>query len=426
MALSIDNLIQINSEGVQKADYADIVKSLIEEYKQIYGYDIDVDPRTADGRFIYDVATIINSGLNVITQLYNNLNPSVASGSFLDIICSLTNVSRQSATPSYAQVKFHNNSDSEDITILGDSGYLDMIDDSGNEWICDDDATSVIFPRSGDVTLRYRSRDVGKVYTSNLKFEVQGGKNYELTPKITSFTLGSEEESDTDLRYRRSSDSAYGYSVLNGLKGALKKTFKIKDVYIKSYSGSASESANVYVNNAVQTLPAHSVAILIRSDYYNKASKTVIANTIHNYLTPGVSTYGSISYEYITGTGENEKVSWFMINPVHPTIMIKITPFNNFGGQTTANAIASALVEYLNNLPISYNYSLADISNVIQGADPLSMSRPTYAFVSISGLGDFTSDKYVNKGTAFEYGSRKDIDYGVTYSNNNIIITKKE
>ena len=114
--LTIDNFIQLSSNGIDVMDYTDIVKTIFNKYKEIYGAQIELDPRSGDGRFIYAIATIINSGCQVISQLYKNMNPSTATGNFLDILSSITNVHREFATYSQAKLKIMNNTDS-DVTI---------------------------------------------------------------------------------------------------------------------------------------------------------------------------------------------------------------------------------------------------------------------------------------------------------------------
>lgn len=420
----IKDLIKVTPNGIQKLDYADIVQAVFDEYKKIYGADIDLDPRTADARFVYAVSEIINSGCEVIAQLYSNLNPSTATGVFLDILCSLTNVTRRSATASLAKVKMVNNGISV-ITIPGDSTNWNLIDDAGNEWtIYNKTPSDITIKAGGALYLTYESSILGRTATSSFRFEIIDTNTSNISLSIESFSIGKEEESDADLRYRRANDSGYGISVLEGMQGNLRKIIGINDTYVYSYSGDASESPSLYVNNVSTTIPAHSIAVLLRYDSVNQPNKQQVAESIRAYITPGIQTNGDTSYSFYTGLNNSgETIRWYIAKAVNPTIKITINPLSNFAGISTAKSIANALVNYLNNLPISSKYQLSSIVNVIQSADPLYMSRNTYIFSSISGLG-LDGTNYPNRGCYFDYGSRIDTDYEVTYESNVITITK--
>lgn len=421
----IKDLIKVTPNGIQKLDYADIVKVILDEYRKIYGADIDLDPRTADARFVYAVCEIINSGCEVISQLYNNLNPSTATGVFLDILCSLTNVTRRSATASTAKVKMVNNGNA-DVTIQGDSTIWNLIDDAGNEWTILNKTSSDITIKAGaTMFINYQSSVLGRTATSSFTFEVVDAKTSNIALSVESFSVGQEEESDADLRYRRANDSGYGISVLEGMQGALRRILGVTDTYVYSYSGDTSESASLYVNNTSKTIPAHSIAVLLRYDNVNEPNKQQVAEAIRSYITPGIQTNGDTTYNFFTGVNETgEVIRWFVTKPVNPTIKITITPLSNFAGISTARSVAQALTNYLNNLPISSKYQLSSLVNVIQNADPLYMSRSTFVFSSISGLGVDGTNPYPNRGCYFDYGSRIDTDYTVSYDSNVITITK--
>lgn len=421
---NINDLIKVTSNGIQKLDYAEIVQVVLNEYKKIYGADIDLDPRSVDGRFVYAVCEVINSGCEVISQLYSNLNPATATGVFLDILCSLTNVTRRSATASCVKTKLVNNG-SSDITIPANSSAWNMIDDAGNEWTVRNSSSSDLTIKAGDsISLVYEASVLGRTLTSALKFEVLDARTSNISVSIESLSVGRQEENDSDLRYRRANDSGYGISVLEGMQGNLRKVIGVTDTYVFSYSGDPSESSNLYINNVETTIPAHSIAVLLRYDSVNEPNRQQVAEAIRAYLTPGIQTNGDTSYNFYTGVNDSgETVRWFITKPVNPTIKITINPLSNFAGISTARSVAMALTDYLNNLSISEKYQLSNIVSAIQGADPLYMSRNTFIFSSVSGLGLDGTD-YPNRGCYFDYGSRIDTDYTVSYVDNIITITK--
>lgn len=422
MNLTIDNFIQLTSQGISVMDYADICQTLLTRYKAIYGQEIDLDPRSADGRFIYDVATIINNACLVVSQLYNNLNPSTATGYFLDILSSLTNVERESATASQATVTISNPTDS-DITIT-DFSTLKLKDDSGDIWTpsIEDERTSITIQKNSSIRVIYTAPELGKTTTSSLTFLTLDNNTSKLTSSIYAFSVGQNEESDSSLRYRRASDSTFGLTVLEGLQGKLKRLEGIDDCYIYNYAGNTDETPYCYVDNAQTNMKKHSISILLRYNNVNEPIKTSIKEIIHDNITPGVSTNGTVSYKEVNSTNHLiTSINWYKCTKQNPKITIELDNLYNFAGGTTAKKISAALVDYLNNLKINQTYSLSTLATVINGADPKYMSRSTYTFSSISGL--FNGDELLNKGTYFDYGSREGIDYKTTLSNNNTTIT---
>lgn len=420
--MTIDDFVQITSQGIDVMDYADIVQTLLNRYKAIYGVEIEIDPRSGDGRFIYDVATIINSGCQVISQLVSSMNPSTSTGVFLDIISSFTNVNRESATASQIKAKITNPT-SNDITI-SDISLLNVVADNGDIWTPQDDVTIPLKIQSNSsVYIVYTSPTNGKVTTSSLTFATLNTLTTPLTITCDTFELGREEESDNSLRYRRSSDSTYGITVLEGIQGKLKKVFGVDDCYIQSYAGNSDETSTCYVDNVATTMPMHSISVLVRYNKVNEPTKSKIASTIKNNLTPGVKTNGTTISSSLSNNHIITQTSWYIVHGNAPTITITLSNLYNFGGTTTANAIASALTDYLNNLAINQSYTISNLMSVIQNADPKYMSRNTYSVSSVSGLLNDTDT--LNKGCYFDYGSRQGIDYSVTLSSDNTTITIK-
>lgn len=421
-SLTLDNLIQLTSQGIDVMDYADIVQTYLNEFKGIYGQEIELDPRSGDGRFLYDRATVTNNELQVISQFYSQMNPSTATGYILDILSSLTNVEREAATSSQIKAKISNPT-SSDITITN-ANYLSTADDSGNTWTAQSDVTIPLKIQANSyVYITYTASVTGKYNTSSLAFAVLNEQTSPLKITIETFSVGSAEETDNSLRYRRASDSSYGITVLEGVQGKLKKVFGVKDCYIQSYAGNVDESNICYVDNRQTSMPLHSVSILVRYDKINEPTKSRVAETIKNNITPSVMTNGTTYFNNLTDSGIVTQTRWYVVNKTTPTIIITLNNLYNFAGITTAQSIAASLVDYLNNLKINQTYNISQITSVIQGADPKYMSRATFDVGTVSGL--WYGSERLNKGCYFDYGTRLGIDYSVTLSDDNTTITIK-
>lgn len=419
---TINDILKIDSNGLQTATYREIVLILLDRYRQIYGYDIDLDPRTADGRFIYDVATIINTGVQVVTQMYNNLDPAKATGHFLDIIASLTNVVREGPTCSYAKVKLSSTKtvdgkyDKFPIPDSTNSDDYQLLDDGGNTWTWQDFKTGYVVAAKDNTSniseATFKCDEYGPITTTGFKWMLLNSNTSNIEIELETISVGSEEESDSKLRSRRASVSNNGLTINESIKGNLLRISGVKDAWIYSYAGNVGENSEIYFNNESYTLTTHNTAILLRYDSVNKPNEGSIFESILNYLTPGVQTEinsekidGKITYtQYHEDLGTISNIYWYVCTGVTPTIQITITKNGNkYAGQTTTNLIAKALISYLNNLGINEKPNLGSMISVCALADPKYQSASTYFVTNVSFPDN--DDQYPNKGTYFGYSN---------------------
>lgn len=415
MSKTLNDLISLNEGGLSCMDYADIVQLLSQRYRLIYGYDIDLDPRSADGRFIYDVATIINSGIRVIKQIYNNLDPSTASGSALDMLCSLTNVYRREATKSEASIKISNKSMS-DITInLVTNGILN--DDSGNNWsVKNNTLTSVVIKGGETFQTIYECNLKGPYTTSSFKWAVYNNNNSSLTIEIGAIDLGSNEETDASLRSRRKDSSNNGITIKESLKGAVEEVDGVKKCYVKAYSGNSGDSNTVALNGVDYAMDAHTEVVLIAESSVNLPDDDKIFEAIDLYSTLGIGTYQSsigadvsdahkYKYQTISTAAGPYTYSqhWYICKPVTPKITITVLDISQNITESALKEIAQDLVSYMDSLDINQSYS--------QGLLMSSISKSTNNSYIVSNI-DMSAN--ANKGTYFEYGTLTSSDLTIT------------
>ena len=129
--MNISNFITFTAGGLQIASFVEIREALIARYKEVYGTDIDLSTGTADGVFVNDLALIINNILLTMETLYSNLDVRTATGTYLDTLCALANVTRKPATYSSTYLKVTNTAQAP-TGLLND---LTFVDKSGVEWV---------------------------------------------------------------------------------------------------------------------------------------------------------------------------------------------------------------------------------------------------------------------------------------------------
>lgn len=332
MNVGINNLIQITANGIVTAEYVDIKDTIVAMYKNVYGSDIDIDPRTADGVFIENVCLIIYNILQCYSLMYSNLNPQSATGIYLDIIGALTNVTRKQATKSRVSVRIKN-VQQKDVTInVGGNETFKLIDKSGQSWTVIGGPYTLIGKETWENNPKYPNYEgeaviaecdaygaitapahyVEKTMTVNGRFVVS---------QPDAGETGTNRESDAEFRARRNNVlSATSTTVIEGLVSALGQINGIDDVVImnnstdssisttdlnacsESSSASISEDSNLITvtdkDGSQISIYPHAVYILSKYLKYVTISNQLIGSTIYRLMTPGVSTtHGFVKQE---------------------------------------------------------------------------------------------------------------------------------
>ena len=81
--------VHIDNSGVYANSISTIHAALIDEYRSIYGSDIDLSTGTADNVFIETMTQLIWNMCQAVVSLYTNMNVNDASGVYLDNLCNL-------------------------------------------------------------------------------------------------------------------------------------------------------------------------------------------------------------------------------------------------------------------------------------------------------------------------------------------------
>lgn len=96
--IDLKDIVTFTNNGVSSATYMEIVEAYREAMQKLYGNDIDISDASADGQYIMEQSLALYNMGGVISALYKNLNPFIATGKYLDMICSWSNIYRKSAT----------------------------------------------------------------------------------------------------------------------------------------------------------------------------------------------------------------------------------------------------------------------------------------------------------------------------------------
>ena len=383
----LKNLIQFNNGGVVVANYPEIKNVLVNVFKNIYGTDIDISDASADGQYVHSIALLINNILQLVNTSYLQLNPASATGHYLDILCSFSNVFRKNESYSVAQlvVKYIGNSTSvvtPTALIFRDRAGIywqwnNPVDINGNptiSWTKNGDVNileNVVCQNLGNITALGTNKDIDWNATDNgwinQSIEIGQWQVYQQKDAI----VGNLEETDESLRSRRiQALGNQSVSVLTGLQGVLFNTTGIKDCWIYSNGTTKAQPMDDLTSVAV-----HDVYITLRYDKNVDKNdlRNIIGNLIYNKMTPGILTSEFNSTGTYGATGETETfevkkttklsydIRWKICKPETPTLTIKFNYFDGYAKGTKENrsdiekSIIEKILNYTNNITLANN-----------------------------------------------------------------------
>lgn len=417
-------LIKITSAGVIVADYLKIKEAVVKKFKDVYGDDIDVSTASADGIYVENYCLMINNILQAFKLLYSNLDVNKANGNYLDILCNLSNVSRKQGSYSNASLTIKLMEGEAPISLnYGDK--LQFVDRGGTTWTYTqeiDRNNPVVIDDTKETSLVVICDSFGPVSAGAgwINALVDTSRSA-IIKQATAANVGSYKESDSHLRARRNESlGAVGTSVLESLAGALLSIDGIDDVKVVN---NVSASDIIIKDNT--KVEVHDVYIIIRKRPNIDVSDKTIGTIIYEKMTPGIKTtnpgklndstqkrevlFGNIKYydcvQYIFNNalpalGDlTQRVYWKEAVPEAPALTIKIKPNEYFakGNSTTTGtgdgkssvidpnstiyAIAQAVINYVNALPVCSPINMFDVGTHVVYADPLFRGKRTFTYV---------------------------------------------
>lgn len=407
----INSLFSYTNGKPNVANMSTIINNLCDFYKSVYGSDIDLTKGNADYQYIYGIALIINNIFSTVDNMYKQIMPDTAVGSFLDVLCSFSNVIRKEATKSTCVVYVKGLREGS-YTYGSIMGY----DRGGNKWSYNssimvsntDDPIAIIMtcevdgdiaPMPGD-----SPEDHGGSWNNSIgDIQTASPADYILY-QIDYPDVGTYKETDGELRSRRKYElNGKSVNVLEGLKAELMSISGVDDVYI--YDGG-------YVHNALDKTEVKIAQIYLVIKYKDVDNK-IIGNIIYNKLTPGVSTAKSIDNDPNTGANrtytiekkfgkENIKLNyyWKQCKPIHPTIVVKYTINNNYNENNVKDDIIKNVKNVTYNTKLGEVLSIGDIMSAVMRADKPVDGVSTF-FVTTCTIGG--SSNYVAEDAYYEY-----------------------
>ncbi|ENN8374940.1 baseplate J/gp47 family protein [Providencia rettgeri] len=273
----------ITSQGVIIPDTSKLREAVENEFKGVFGEDLDVNPETPQGALITMEVENRDAIARNNAELANQINPDEAGGIFLDAIWALMGGQRFDATHSFlTQVKF--------------SGVAGTIIPKGSQATTRGgdifETTKVlILGKEGTATGDMRSLETGPIDcgVGQLDKVASSVLGWETVNNPTSATLGRNAESDLQAKRRRKLTLAKNtVSVGEAITSAL---YELEGVRSLAYRENYTDQPMVF--DAITLVP-HSIYVCIEG-----GDKEAIARSLLRTKTLGAAFNGSEEVEVL-------------------------------------------------------------------------------------------------------------------------------
>lgn len=310
------NYIGIN--GLVTQSLEEIITDLTTKFKDIYGYEVNLEQNTPDGQWINILAQEKKDLLDLFTQYYNNLDPDRVIGIPQQILYKLNGLIIKAYTYSYTYV---NVTVTEAVTLQGldenlessdGTGYT-VRDINGNRWIL---AATQNIESPGTYLLDFRAADLGSIEalpnTINVMETVLKGVAGVNNP-ASNYITGNTGETAAEFRNRRNRSMAVPSQGFD--ESTQSQMLTLDNVtQCKVYDNRTDEVVN--------GIPAHGIWVIVQG-----GSSQAIGRVIYNNLPPGIPMKGSQSVVVPKINGDLVTVLYDIPTPVNLYIRSTIKNF---------------------------------------------------------------------------------------------------
>lgn len=447
------NIIEwsLTARAFKAKSYIEIFNMLYENYRAIYGQNIDLSVETPLGEELRMKAQMFYDMAKLAEDIYYTVDANNARGVLLDNIVAFTsNIVRKTNVQTIltAELKFIG----DDIFNVGTINNVYLQDDYGIFWRAIPITGTTLSGANTINPVRLTAGSFGEnMITESIVQMTLNGSFYsnqvELTAAIIYEQIGSIAETDEMLRLRKNNTLSYNsVYLLDSIRDyILKNIYSIKDIMIYNANGKPTAAAGVdTAGNTVvpllladNTAPAvtvlkHDILVLVQpqiglglTSFISGSTPTIlseaIAKVLKRKITPGIAT----SYELLTrniseelvavsddtgyisvtlvqdyGSGQaTERYSFYVVNRYSPQIQISLTKKSNYDPVNTPIRIRNAIFELSKKYTINMDIDVSEILTAVMHCN-LDLLNPTFVptGVSIGTVGSTSDNVKVNNG----------------------------
>ncbi len=313
------NYIGIN--GLQTQTLEEIIEDLKTKFKSIYGDDINLEQNSPDGQWINILAQEKKDTLDLVVQLFNNLDPDRVVGIAQQILYKLNGLTIKAYTYSFVYINVVVNAPT---TLQGLDDNLDnpdgvgytVQDENGNRWIL---TTTQNFENPGTYLLNFRAAELGAITslanTINVMETIVSGVVSVNNP-ANNYITGDTGESASEFRLRR--DKTMEVPSQGFDESLQSQLLNLNNV----------TQAKVYDNRSsvtVNEIPPHTVWVIVEG-----GAPFDIGQTIYNNIPPGIPMKGAQTVEITKPSGDIENVYYDLPKSTNLYVRLTIKNFTSF------------------------------------------------------------------------------------------------
>jgi hypothetical protein len=327
----------VDENGISAPSYAEILQSLQESYRTIFGADVYLEADSQDGQLLAIFAKALSDTNDAAIACYNAYSPSTAVGAGLSSVVKINGIQRKLPSQSSAIVRV--------VGIAGTRIVNGEAKDSVNNFLWSL-PPEVVVPSTGEIQVTAVCQtpgairaDIGTINTINnpqLGWQIVNNNLNDAVP-------GLPVEDDAQLRRRQQvSVSIPSLSVLDGIVGGV---WSVVDVTrVKGYENP--EDIPMPVDLVGTLLPSHSIAIVVQGGQVDD-----ICQMIALKKTPGSETTGDITEMVLDQYGIPNTIWYWQLINVMLTVQVTIKPLTAFTS-TTNDYIRQAVVQFVNSFDV--------------------------------------------------------------------------
>lgn len=309
----------ISANGLTTQSLEEIRQDLTNQFQNIYGVEINLEQNSPDSQWINILAQEKKDTLDLITQIYNNVDVDAVIGLPQQILYKLNGLTIKAFTYSFCYV---NVTVSKDVTLQGldddiesenGSGFT-VSDSAGNNWILTE--TSEL--STGTHLLNFRAEQLGNIEASantiNIMQTVLAGVVSVNNPD-NNYITGGVGETTAEFRLRRNRTMAIASQGFDeSIESQLLNVTNITQ-------------AKVYdnrTNETVDDIPPHTVWVIVEG-----GTSEEIGRIIYNNIPPGIPMKGEQEALVEKSNGEIVTVNYDLPNAVNLYVDLKIKRFGD-------------------------------------------------------------------------------------------------
>ena len=330
----------ITDTGIVVADTSNTLAEVQDEFKAIFGDDIDLSPSGVIGLLISQEVLTRDSVARYSALLANQINPNFAGGIFLDAIAKLTGLSRQQAT--YSTI----------TAVL--TGTPDTVIPAGmRAQTTNNDVfvltTTVTIGTDGTVSATFQAEVLGAipVLANTLTKILDTTLGLDSINNPTAGTLGLTTQTDLDFRTLRNNTlSIYGNGTLDAISSALYNVLNVQSLQGRE-------------NTADTTTTIDTISMKPHSIYFcvNGGLDSDVANAIYQNRSAGSGFNGNTTVPITSKSGQIINV--LFDRPTVVSLLAKITV--RISGSATSAQISQAIEDHAKTFKVGVNVSAFEL-----------------------------------------------------------------